>query len=289
VSHVSHLASNSCPHELRPGTTVCLHCRWEARTAARQRRNRMLVRGSSALAVLATLGVIGLVGRVALHGRTFPSGVRVATAAVTRESNGESAKPPAPNDSASQQGQISVATNATNATNATVVAAAPMPAPTAPTAPALTPAPSAASKTVAVAPTALARPAASRPPVSTVAVVPVVPQGRSLVGDSLLVVRADSSVTLSFDRTMVRTRIPDKFERFVRSTLPALYGAVADSALSRIPEGGLARQGDLINELPARGMRIPVAPGLSIALYPITRSGRDGPLVTQYRTLVVRD
>ena len=278
MPHVSQTASDSCPHELRPGTTVCLHCRWEARTAARQRRNRMLVRGSSALAVLATLGVIGLVGRVALHGRSFPSGIRVATAAVTGESHGESATPVTPNDSASQQGQLSVATTAT------VVAAAPSPS-----AALAIPAPATTSQPVAVTPTVPARPAARRQPVSSVVVVPVVPQGQSVVGDSLLVVRADSSVTLSFDRTMVRTRIPDKFERFVRSTLPALYGAVADSALSRIPEGGLARQGDLINELPARGMRIPVAPGLSIALYPITRSGRDGPLVTQYRTVVVRD
>jgi len=279
VSHVSHLASNSCPHELRPGTTVCLHCRWEARTAARRRRNRMLVRGSSALAVLATLGVIGLVGRVALHGRTFPSGVRVATAAVTGESNGESAKPSAANDSASQQGQMSVATKA--------VVSAPIPAVAAPATPTPTSVPAPTFKPVVATATASARPTASRQPIPSV--VPVVPQGQSVVGDSLLVVRADSSVTLSFDRTMVRTRIPDKFERFVRSTLPALYGAVADSALARIPEGGLARQGDLINELPARGMRIPIAPGLSIALYPITRSGRDGPLVTQYRTLVVRD
>jgi len=36
-------------------------------------------------------------------------------------------------------------------------------------------------------------------------------------------------------------------------------------------------------------MRIPLGPGLSIALYPIVRTGRDGPLVTQYRTFVVRD
>lgn len=280
MSHVSHLASNSCPHELRPGTTVCLHCRWEARTAARRRRNRMLVRGSSALAVLATLGVIGLVGRVALHGRTFPSGVRVATAAVTGESNGESAKPSAANDSASQQGQVSAAAKM-------AVVTAPMPVVAAPATPTPPPVPAATSKPVAATPTASVRPAAGRPLISSV--VPVVPQGQSVVGDSLLVVRNDSSVTLSFDRTMVRTRIPDKFERFVRSTLPAIYGAVADSALARIPEGGLARQGDLINELPARGMRIPFAPGLSIALYPITRSGRDGPLVTQYRTLVVRE
>ena len=277
MSHESQLPSNSCPHELRPGTTVCLHCRWEARTAARQRRNRMLVRGSSALAVLATLGVVGLVGRVALHGRSFPAGVRVASIAMIGESNGESVKPPAPADSANRQTDAS--------TSATIVAAMPpAPVPAAPTLPAPTTVP--APKPVA-APSAPVRPAVATRP--TASVVPVVPPGQSVVGDSLLVTRADSFVTLSFDRTMIRTRIPDKFERFVRSTLPALYGAVADSALARIPTGGLASQGDLINELPARGMRIPVAPGLSIALYPITRSGRDGPLVTQYRTLVVRD
>lgn len=268
MSRASQLPSISCPHELRPGTTVCLHCRWEARTAARQRRNRVLVRGSSALAVLATLGVIGLVGRVALHGRTFPQGVRVASVAVIGEANGESAKPDQTADSASQQGQMDVAARST-----IVAVSPPTPAPT--------------SKPVVAAPAMTSRPTpAARQPGS---VVPVVPTGQSVVGDSLLVTRADSTVTLSFDRPMVRTRIPEKFERFVRSTLPALYGAVADSALARIPEGGLAHQGDLINELPARGMRIPVAPGLSIALYPITRSGRDGPLVTQYRTLVVRD
>lgn len=282
MSHESQLPSNSCPHELRPGTTVCLHCRWEARTAARQRRNRVLVRGSSALAVLATLGVIGLVGRVALHGRSFPSGVRVASVAMVGESNGESAKPSAPADSANRRSEADAATNATLIAPAPTSAAPSSAAPAVPTTTAV-PAP----KPVTAVPSVTSRPTvASRQPGS---VVPVVPQGQSVVGDSLLVTRADSFVTLSFDRPMVRTRIPDKFERFVRSTLPALYGAVADSALTRIPEGGLARQGDLINELPARGMRIPVAPGLSIALYPITRSGRDGPLVTQYRTLVVRD
>lgn len=276
MSSALQLPSNSCPHELRPGTTVCLHCRWEARTAARQRRNRVLVRGSSALAVLSTLGVIGLVGRVALHGRTLPQGVRVATVAVVGESNGESAKPAAATDSASSQDQTDAATKST------IVAVAPMAAAPASS----TPIQVSAFKPVAAVPTTPSRPAPARLPAS---VVPVVPPGQSVVGDSLLVTRADSTVTLSFDRTMVRTRIPEKFERFVRTTLPALYGAVADSALARIPEGGLAHQGDLINELPARGMRIPVAPGLSIALYPITRSGRDGPLVTQYRTLVVRD
>jgi hypothetical protein len=118
--------------------------------------------------------------------------------------------------------------------------------------------------------------------------VPVVPQGQSNLPDSLLATRADSVVTVWFDRTMIRTRNPWKFERLVRSTLPALYGPLADSALARIPEGGLVRQGDLINELPTRGLRIPVAPGWTFSLYPITRPGHDGPLVTQYRVLVVR-
>ena len=121
------------------------------------------------------------------------------------------------------------------------------------------------------------------PPVS-----PVVPQGQSSLPDSLLATRADSVITVSFDRTMIRTRNPWKFERLVRSTLPALYGAAADSALSHIPEGGLVRQGDLINELPTRGLRIPVAPGWTFTLFPITRPGHDGPLVTQYRVSVVR-
>ena len=106
--------------------------------------------------------------------------------------------------------------------------------------------------------------------------------------DSLMATRADSVITVSFDRTMIRTRNPWKFERLVRTTLPALYGPAADSALSKIPEGGLARQGDLINELPTRGLRIPVAPGWTFTLFPITRPGHDGPLVTQYRVSVVR-
>jgi hypothetical protein len=129
---------------------------------------------------------------------------------------------------------------------------------------------------------------ATTTPVTPAPVSPLVPQGQSSLPDSLLATRADSVITVSFDRTMIRTRNPWKFERLVRSTLPALYGPLADSALARIPEGGLVRQGDLINELPTRGMRIPVAPGWTFTLFPITRPGQDGPLVTQYRVSVVR-
>jgi hypothetical protein len=245
MTHAMQLPTNACPHELRPGTTVCLHCRWEAKSAARKRRRRLLMKGSSGLALLTTLAVMGLVGRVTIMQHMSTLGLGSAT--VTSDAGGDAAKPmpelrrQAP---ATQQG-------ANTARSAT---------------------PAAASTTTS----ALA-------PVS-----PVVPQGQSTLPDSLMATRADSVITVSFDRTMIRTRNPWKFERLVRSTLPALYGAAADSALSRIPEGGLARQGDLINELPTRGMRIPVAPGWSFTLFPITRPGHDGPLVTQYRVSVVR-
>ena len=246
VSHAMQLPTNPCPHELRPGTTVCLHCRWEARSATRRRRRRLLMKGSSGLALLSTLAVMGLVGRVALKKRFSSPTLRVAAATVMSDAGGDAARAMTPAPSTAQQGATAP------------IAVAPAPAP------------------VSAAP-------ATPSPVS-----PVVPQGRSSLPDSLLATRADSVITVSFDRTMIRTRNPWKFERLVRSTLPALYGPVADSALARIPEGGLVRQGDLINELPTRGMRIPVAPGWTFTLFPITRPGQDGPLVTQYRVSVVR-
>jgi len=244
MTHAMELPTNACPHELRPGTTVCLHCRWEAKSAARKRRRRLLMKGSSGVALLTTLAVMGLVGRVTILQRMSAAGIRV----VTSDVGGDAARPmpvTRHRDPAVQQG---------------VSASSPAPAPT----------------TAVVATAALA-------PVS-----PVVPQGQSTLPDSLMATRADSVITVSFDRTMIRTRNPWKFERLVRTTLPALYGPAADSALSKIPEGGLARQGDLINELPIRGLRIPVAPGWTFTLFPITRPGHDGPLVTQYRVSVVR-
>jgi hypothetical protein len=239
VSQATILPTNVCPHELRPGTTVCLHCRWVARSAARKRRRRMFMKGSSGLALLSSLAVAGLVGRVTIMERLSSTGLHLSSATVTSDAGGDAVRPIHAAPTTAQQGAtISAASGAARATPA---------------------------------------------PVS-----PVVPQGQSSLPDSLLATRADSVITVSFDRTMIRTRNPWKFERLVRSTLPVLYGPMADSALARIPEGGLVRQGDLINELPTRGMRIPVAPGWTFTLFPITRPGQDGPLVTQYRVLVVR-
>jgi len=116
---------------------------------------------------------------------------------------------------------------------------------------------------------------------------PVLPQGQSSLPQGPTAVRTDSLVTVSFDTPMIRTRIPAKFERLVRSTLPAVYGRSIDSVLSKIPEGGIARQGDLVSELPTRGVRIPVNSDWAIAVYPETRPGQDGPLVVRYRVSVV--
>jgi hypothetical protein len=57
--------------------------------------------------------------------------------------------------------------------------------------------------------------------------------------------------------------------------------------LTKIPDGGLSSQGDLLGELPTRGMRIPVGSEWMIRLFPETRAGQDGPLVVRYRVSVV--
>ena len=44
----------TCTHERRPGTTVCLRCRHAARAAARERFKRLMLRGSAVAIVVAT-------------------------------------------------------------------------------------------------------------------------------------------------------------------------------------------------------------------------------------------
>ena len=95
-------------------------------------------------------------------------------------------------------------------------------------------------------------------------------------------------VTLSFDAPMLRTRIPVKFEIFLRSTLHQIYGKAIDSTLAAIPDGAIAAQGDLIAELPTRGIHIPVADGWRLDVFPETRPGQDGPLVVRYRAAGVK-
>ncbi|MFI5228104.1 MAG: hypothetical protein ACHQWU_03480 [Gemmatimonadales bacterium] len=122
-----------------------------------------------------------------------------------------------------------------------------------------------------------------QPPVGSPPLSPVIPLGQSTLAAGVVAARTDSSVVVSFDAPMLRTRMPVKFEAFVRRTLPEIYGPSADTALAKLADGGIARQGDLLTELPARGARIPLHDGWTIAVYPETRPGQDGPLVVRYR------
>jgi hypothetical protein len=118
--------------------------------------------------------------------------------------------------------------------------------------------------------------------------VSVLSQGRTELRDSLFAERRGDSVIVDFDTQLGRTRRRDKFERLVRETLPAVYGARADSLLAGVPEGGLV-DGDLLTELPARGLRVALADGWALRVWPETRPGRDGPLVVRYRAVVAKD
>jgi hypothetical protein len=132
----------------------------------------------------------------------------------------------------------------------------------------------------------------SGPPTSVVVatgtVVPIVPPGRTFLRDTMVADRVGDTVRVSFDLELSRTRRPDKFEGIVRSTLPQVFGPSADSALRALPWGAVARAGDLVTTLPERGFRIPVAGGRTIAVWPETREGRDGPLVVAYRAVASR-
>ena len=223
-----------CTHERRPGTTVCLHCRHEARLAAQAKRKRLLLRGSAVSAAVLAVFVVGALGAMALRGRVQ-----------------------APH--ATPRPQQVVAVNSAPDTTATI----------------------------ATATVATVKQQGDLAPPSRAPLAPVLSQGRTTFADGTSAERTDSMVTLSFDTPMLRTRIPEKFERYVRATLPKIYGARADSALARLPDGGIAGQGNLLYDLPSRGVHIPLDSRWSIALYPETRPGEDGPLVVRCRVLVV--
>lgn len=100
--------------------------------------------------------------------------------------------------------------------------------------------------------------------------------------------RSGDTVTVSFDTMMLRTRRPEKFEDILRSSLPQVYGETVAAALSNIPRGSLVQVEDLFAELPTSGLRIALAGGDTLALWPQTRERDDGPLVVAYRAIVTR-
>jgi hypothetical protein len=133
-----------------------------------------------------------------------------------------------------------------------------------------------------------AAPAASQPavPVATSPALPVIDSGRTELVDGMYAERKGAEVTVHFDTELARTRRRDKFENVVRQTLPAVFGTRADSILAAVPVGEMARGGDLLGELPARGIRLPASGGWAITVWPETRPGQDGPLVVSYRASI---
>ena len=125
-------------------------------------------------------------------------------------------------------------------------------------------------------------------PAAAPVVVPVIAEGRTELGDSVYAVRDGPTVTVHFDTYLTRTRRRDKFDRIVRETLPQIYGAPADSLLASVPVGQIAQGGDLLAELPSTGISFELADGSTLALWPRTRPGQDGPLVVAYRATVYR-
>lgn len=241
-----------CDHELRPGTTVCLRCQHAERAVKLARQRQLLARGTAATIVLGVIAAIGIGGATAIRGYV---GTRKARAEVP---------PLAAADSVAADSSANA-----DADSATTE-----------------PVPDRAIETVSSSP-AVGGPKSPLAPSTSagVAVAPVVPVGRTALRDTMVADRAGDTVRVSFDLVLSRTRRPEKFEAIVRSTLPQVYGSAVDSALRALPDGAVARAGDLVSTLPEQGFRIPLAGGRTIAVWPETRAGRDGPLVVAYRAV----
>jgi hypothetical protein len=236
-----------CDHELRPGTAVCLRCQHAERAARRARQRQIMARGTAVAMVLGVIAAIGMAGASVIRNRAWTEGTETLV---------RSAEP-----------------QADSATDATV-------SPTTDPTPTVEVPERTAGSSAAPAAMAVSRQAAAG-----MKVAPVVPVGGTALRDSMVADRAGDTVRVRFDLELSRTRRPEKFEAIVRSTLPQVYGAAVDSALRALPEGAVARAGDLVTTLPEQGFHIPLPGGRMIAVWPETRPGRDGPLVVAYRAV----
>lgn len=233
MSTAPHPANPICTHERRPGTTVCLLCRQEARLAAADRRKKLLLRGAAVGIVTAVVG-LGLSSASFLRGG--PSTKRSAESSAANAAAVESIAP---------QGDATAA-SATSAPN-------------------------------------------PNEPVAPPGFAPLLRAGETSLDYGVKAVRSDSGIAVLFDTPELRTRMPEKFERFLRWSLPQLYGARVDTLLSHIPLGQLVAQGNLLYELPTRGIHMAVDSAWHLDIYPEIRPGQDGPLVIRYRAGFSKD
>lgn len=116
---------------------------------------------------------------------------------------------------------------------------------------------------------------------------PVIAEGRRELGDSMYAMRDGPEVTVHFDVENLRTRFDWKFEGIVRSTLPLLFGPDVHVAMDSIPAGTWVRGGALLVDLPTAGIPLKVG-NHTVRVWPVTRQGRDGPLVVGYRASAER-
>lgn len=245
------VSRRACTHDLGPGTSVCLRCRQEERELARARQRRALLRAG---VVLTGLVVVAVVGNAAVN--------------ALRASGKAGAREPF---------RLLASTNSNTVRQQGAPVAAPAQA-----------VPAAAATTVTTTAPASARTTSVAEPKAVQQMTLKVPVGRTGLRDSMYVDRDADSVVVHFDTELGRTRRRDKFETTVRVTLPMLYGARADSMLAALPEGTITGGRDLVSEVAVRGVRLPVPEGGTLELWPVTRPGRDGPLVVGYRARVTR-
>lgn len=250
-----------CDHELRPGITVCLRCQHAERAAKRARQRQMIARGAAATLVLAVIAAVGVVGATAIRARMAAKGGAAPATTATPDT--------IPSAAADTTTEPSAQPAKDSATRSAVAS-------------------SSVAATLTRAATPAPRVAAPASTTSALGVDPVVPVGRTALRDTMVAERAGDTVRVSFDLVLARTRRPDKFEAIMRSTLPQVYGSAVDSALRALPVGAVAQAGDLFTTLPERGFRIPLPGGRTIAVWPETRLGRDGPLVVAYRAVASR-
>ncbi|GAC1650626.1 MAG: hypothetical protein NVS4B3_09700 [Gemmatimonadaceae bacterium] len=250
-----------CPHERRPGTTVCLHCRHSERLAANVRRRALFTQIGGVVFVIGIVAAAGVAGTAALYGGRSSSQPSAGTLAIAVSRAEKPLIPPPPDaGTPAPSGRTALVTLtpaarslAEGSPNGT---AAPLSVPSTDTVPADS-------------------------PVHVAVAVPILPEGRTSLPDSVEAIRNGSEVVVRFDRILTRTRRPAKFERIIRSTLPAIYGAVADTALAHWPQGTVERAGDLFTGVPSQGLNIPSRGG-SFLVRTEARLGNGGPLVVAY-------
>ena len=237
--------------------------------AARERRQQIIVRTAVWTLSIAVVGIVGAAGVNAAVRHPAPP-------PVSRHARRAPAKPAEPRPDS----VLAVVASATPVMQQGVPAAS-TPATVTDTAARPTTVPGPATSTGAVVESTPTNPVSA-----SAAVTPIVPQGRTDLRDSAFAVRSGDTVIVHFDTSPLRTRRADKFETVVRQTLPAIYGARADTLLGAVPAGKLVAPNELVTVLPRKGIHLSAPNGTRLALWPETRPGRDGPLVVAYRVTV---